>query len=133
MSSSIRITAVVVLVSVAIWSVYLVGIRVVLGAYPLDLPPWEAALLVLVFISVSVVIPASFGHLGVYEAACIFAFSLYGLDKAQGLAIGVLLHVPIYIVHMGTGIVCLLSEGLSLGAVRRETLPSSPGDTSANR
>ncbi len=78
--------------SAAMWLVngsvfLLIGLAV--GA---ELPLWSAFLLSFV-VCVAILLPSSPGFVGVMEAACVVGLSLVGVDRATGLAFGLLYHL----------------------------------------
>lgn len=62
--------------------------------------------------------PSTPGGVGVYEAAVVAGLSLYGVDKEQALAAGLLLHMIIFIPGVLAGAAVLARSGLSLKGLR---------------
>lgn len=62
--------------------------------------------------------PSTPGGVGVYEAAVVAGLSLYGVDKEQALAAGLLLHMIIFIPGVLAGAAVLAKSGLSLKSLR---------------
>jgi uncharacterized protein (TIRG00374 family) len=58
----------------------------------IQLPIWSAFLLSFV-VCVAILLPSSPGFVGVMEAACVVGLSLVGVDRASGLAFGLLYHL----------------------------------------
>ncbi len=58
----------------------------------LSLPWWSPFLLTFV-VCVAILLPSSPGFVGVMEAACVVGLALLGVDKASGLAFGLLYHL----------------------------------------
>jgi len=86
-----------VLLRAALWSaaMWLVNgsVFLLIGlAIGVHLPLWSAFLLSFV-VCVAILLPSSPGFVGVMEAACVVGLSLVGVDKASGLAFGLLYHL----------------------------------------
>jgi uncharacterized membrane protein YbhN (UPF0104 family) len=55
---------------------------------------------------------------GVFEAAVVFALGLFGVDKEQALAAGVVLHMLQYIPVTLLGVLILAKSGLNIKKIR---------------
>jgi len=84
-----------------------------------DLPlTWGHAAAVFVISSLGMAMPSSPGALGVFEAAVVFSLGLFGVDKAQALAAGLVLHMVQFVPVTVTGLLVLAKSGLSLRKIR---------------
>lgn len=76
---------------------------------------WAATLLYIGAAAFAIAVPAVPGNLGPYEAAVVVAIQAMGYsDPAKGLAFGVLVHGLNLIIHVTTGIIGFIQEGISL-------------------
>lgn len=102
------------LVTVLVWTGYVLSIFVILSAFSYDINPVDASIVMMVFVSLSIMIPSSPGHFGTFQYASILALGLYGIPKTDALAISLLVQVPIYLVNVVFGVASLFWEGVSL-------------------
>lgn len=108
------------LLTVAVWGFYfltfLLGMNWLAG---IDLT--MAQLLVAFVISaLGMAVPSSPGGVGVYEAAIIFALGLYGVDKEQALAAGLVLHMIQLIPTTVLGVLVMSMSGIKLRQLRTQ-------------
>ncbi len=79
---------------------------------------WGHAAAVFVVSALGMAMPSSPGALGVFEAAVVFSLGLFGVDRAQALAAGLVLHMVQYIPVTVAGSLVLAKSGLSLRKIR---------------
>ncbi len=84
----------------------------------------EAAFLTLAFVNLSILIPSAPGYVGVFQGAAILAFEAFGLPEEVALSYSVVLHVLQYISVTVIGLIVLAVYGVSLAALRRESIAS---------
>lgn len=77
--------------SILIWATALLNNQLVLLALHMSLP-LTASLLVLVVLQAGISLPSLPGNLGIFEYLCVLALSIFGVEQAQALSYGVLLH-----------------------------------------
>jgi uncharacterized protein (TIRG00374 family) len=73
---------------------------------------------VFVLSALGMAMPSSPGGGGVFEAAVVFALGLFGVDKEQALAAGVVLHMLQYIPVTLLGVLILAKSGLNIKKIR---------------
>jgi len=73
---------------------------------------------VFVISALGMAMPSSPGALGVFEAAVVFSLGLFGVDRSQGLAAALVLHMVQYIPITLTGLLVLGKSGLNLRKIR---------------
>ncbi|MEA4857883.1 lysylphosphatidylglycerol synthase transmembrane domain-containing protein [Solidesulfovibrio sp.] len=90
---------------------------------------WGQAAAVFVISSLGMAMPSSPGALGVFEAAVVFSLGLFGVDRSQALAAGLVLHMVQYIPVTVAGLLVLGKSGLSLRKIREsdEALEEAEG------
>ncbi len=88
-------------------------------AFDLDLPI-DALYVILVFVSISILVPSSPGFVGVYHAGAVWALKSYGIGDAEALSFAIVLHAAQYIVVTMMGFYFLKKEHLSLKKLEEE-------------
>ncbi len=88
-------------------------------AFDLDLPI-DALYVVLVFVSISILVPSSPGFVGVYHAGAVLALKYYDIAYAEALSFAIVLHATQYIVVTLMGFYYLKKEHLSLKKLEEE-------------
>lgn len=109
-----RYLTAILLISIAIWGIYIITGYIIIASFPFDIPVLEASVVCTVFISLSIMIPSSPGYFGPYQMACILALGLYGIEKADALAISLLIQIPLFLLNVSVGTISLIWEGASL-------------------
>jgi hypothetical protein len=104
----------------AVWILAVASIYCGARAFLLAVPV-STAVFVLAALGLGVAVPSSPGQIGVYEGTARYAFMLAGVDAAQGLAIGVIVHAINLLAVVAFGAIALSREGESLGHLAAET------------
>jgi uncharacterized protein (TIRG00374 family) len=122
--------ATTLLVTVLVWFGYVLSILVILSAFSYDINPIDASIVMMVFVSLSIMIPSSPGHFGTFQYASILALGLYNIPKTDALAISLLVQIPIYLVNVVFGVTSLFWEGVSLdlGRTRLDVTGNADAD-----
>lgn len=107
----------IALLSFLLWALMALANGVILGAFGLSLPLF-APFFLLVMQSLGVMAPTP-GFVGALQYAHVLALAVYGVGKEVALPLGILVHALLFLTYVGLGAVCLLSEGVSLGEMRR--------------
>ncbi len=117
-----RLLAIVGL-SAAVWilegGMFWVGLR----AFSLDAGV-EAAFLTLAFVNLSILVPSAPGYVGVFQGATILAFGAFGLSEEIALSYSVVVHFLQYVSITVIGLAVLAAYGVSLTALRRQSMAS---------
>jgi len=79
---------------------------------------WLHAAAVFVISSFGMAMPSSPGALGVFEAAVVFSLGLFGVERSQALAAGLVLHMVQFIPVTLAGLLVLAKSGLKLSKIR---------------
>lgn len=82
---------------------------------------FSLAITLTVLVALAVAAPSAPGFLGIFQAGCIAAFSLFGLSKETATAYSLLNHANQFILFIGFGIYILLHYGISLKELRTAT------------
>ncbi len=85
----------------AVWAVEIATVAMLLKAFSIRAPYFLAALVLVVILNFGMLVPTSPGAIGVYQWLCVFALSLWSVDRQQALAFGIgmqtILFVPLYL------------------------------------
>jgi len=96
-----------------IWILMGVSNYFVFAAFGFDLP-LDAAFVLLVVVSISILLPSSPGFLGVYHFGVVWSLKVYGIEGEKALSCAIVLHVVQYVVITTMGFYFLKKEHLSL-------------------
>lgn len=111
----------VLFLSVAVWALEGGMFWVGLQAFALDADV-AIALLTLAFVNLSILIPSAPGYVGVFQGATILAFAAFGLPEETALSYAVVVHALQYVSATAIGIGVLAKYGISLAALRQESI-----------
>lgn len=71
-----------------------------------------------VIIALAVAAPSAPGFIGVYQTACVAAFTLFGFAQEEAIAYSLVSHVHQFVLIVVLGFVVLLRQNISLGELR---------------
>ncbi len=109
----------VFLVSLALWFLPILSSYVMILAFDLQVP-FSAALVVFIFIGFGTALPNFLpGMVGPYQYACILALELFGVNRADGLAYGLVLNAVQFLTLIAQGLLALPIAGVSFADIRR--------------
>ncbi len=117
-----RLLAMVFTVSVALWSLPILSSYVVIRAFNFAVP-FNAALMVFIFIGFGTALPQAPGMIGTYQYACVLALGLFGVPQTEAVAYGLVLNALQLLTLMAQGAVALPLAGVGwedLFRARRE-------------
>ncbi|WP_263819259.1 lysylphosphatidylglycerol synthase transmembrane domain-containing protein [Salinibacter sp.] len=117
-----RLLAVIGL-SAAVWILEGGMFWVGLWAFSLDAGV-EAAFLTLAFVNLSILVPSAPGYVGIFQGATILAFGAFGLSEEVALSYSVVVHFLQYVSVTVIGLAVLAAYGVSLTALRRQSMAS---------
>ncbi|PSQ96396.1 MAG: hypothetical protein BRD55_06945 [Bacteroidetes bacterium SW_9_63_38] len=83
-----------------------------------------AAFLTLAFVNLSILVPSAPGYVGIFQGATILAFGAFGLPEEIALSYSVVVHFLQYVSVTVIGLVILAAYGVSLAALRKESIAS---------
>jgi uncharacterized membrane protein YbhN (UPF0104 family) len=113
------------------WALQLAAVWTAMRAFQLHLP-LTAAAMVLALMNVALILPLWPGNVGLQQAAIALPLTAYGVGYARGFAYGIALQAIESSVGYVLGVVFLVREGLTLGALRRR-FASTPYSAPARR
>ena len=113
-----RLAAAVFAVSVALWFLPILSSWIMTRAFHLNVP-FNAALVVFIFIGFGTALPQAPGMVGTYQVACILALGLFGVPQPTALAYGLVLNAVQLTTLVAQGLVALPLAGVSVGDVVR--------------
>lgn len=117
--SNKKVTAFIGIQTLMIWLLMGISNIFVFYAFGLDLPV-DASYVVLVVVSISILVPAAPGFVGVFHAGAVWSLMAYGVPKTEALSCAIVLHATQYIVVTLMGFVYLKKEHLSLKQLEDE-------------
>jgi uncharacterized protein (TIRG00374 family) len=82
---------------------------------------WHVSLLSLLLISISFVLPTTPGNLGVYQFACVLAFSIADMPKEPAVVFSLISQLPVYLLNILLGLSSMWHEGISKQGLRAGT------------
>ena len=111
--------AVVVGLSLLVWATCFLQFFVSFLLFDIPLDP-RLAVTAGVIVALAVAAPSAPGFIGVYQAGCMAAFSLFGVEREVAVAFALVTHVHMYILFIGYGPVILSRKKLSLRSAMAE-------------
>ncbi|HAW50308.1 TPA: hypothetical protein DCX16_05110 [bacterium] len=109
---SLRKLFVIIVFSIASWSICGFSFYLGLPAFSISLPVY-VGFFVLVMAVVGVMIPAAPGYIGTYQYFCILALKIFGVDENIAFSYSIVLYVISFFPTTIAGITFLFIEGLS--------------------
>jgi len=100
-------------VSIVLWFLPILSSWIMTRAFHLDVP-FNAALIIFIFIGFGTALPQAPGMIGTYQYACILALGLFGVPQAQALAYGLVLNALQLSTIVAQGLVALPLAGVSV-------------------
>jgi uncharacterized protein (TIRG00374 family) len=100
-------------VSIVLWFLPILSSWIMIRAFHLDVP-FNAALVVFIFIGFGTALPQAPGMIGTYQYACILALGLFGVPQPQALAYGLVLNALQLSTIVAQGLVALPLAGVSV-------------------
>ena len=122
-----RLVLAIFAVSIVLWFLPILSSWVMIQAFHLDVP-FNAALIVFIFIGFGTALPQAPGMIGTYQYACILALALFGVPQPQALAFGLVLNALQLSTIVAQGLVALPLAGVSVRDLLR-----ARGDEAAAR
>ncbi|HXQ22439.1 MAG TPA: lysylphosphatidylglycerol synthase transmembrane domain-containing protein [Candidatus Acidoferrales bacterium] len=113
-----KLVSTVFLVSLALWFLPILSSYVIIRAFGFDVP-FNAALIVFIFIGFGTALPNAPGMIGTYQYACVLALGLFGVDQTAALAYGLVLNAIQLVSLVAQGLVALPLAGVGLADLRR--------------
>jgi hypothetical protein len=108
-----RLVLAVFAVSLALWSLPILSSWIMIRAFHLA-APFNAALIVFIFIGFGTALPQAPGMIGTYQYACVLALGLFGVSQPEALAYGLVLNAVQLTTLVAQGLVALPLAGVSL-------------------
>jgi uncharacterized protein (TIRG00374 family) len=121
-----RLVAAVFAVSLGLWFLPILSSWIMIRAFALD-APFNAALVVFIFIGFGTALPQAPGMIGTYQYACVLALGLFGVPPAEALAYGLVLNAIQLTTLVAQGLVALPLASVSL----RDLLRARPEPAAA--
>lgn len=113
--------------SFAIWLGYAAMNHACLEAFGLVAAyglPWTAGPVVLVFTTLSVVVPSTPGYVGTYHVLCQLALAFFGVPPSEALSFAVVSHLVNIVPVVLLGLACAQREGVALFCTAQHGKPA---------
>ena len=102
----------------AMWCAGFLLAHVVLQACRLDLP-FQAAVMVVIFVAFGKIIPSSPASIGTYHYMMILVLTSFQVSKEAALGSAIILHAFSFVIEVTLGVIALLAGNLSLAGFAR--------------
>jgi uncharacterized protein (TIRG00374 family) len=110
--------AAVFLVSLGLWFLPILSSYLIIRAFGFH-APFNAALIVFIFVGFGTALPNAPGMIGTFQWACVLALDLFGVSKPDALAYGLVLNAIQLFSLVAQGLVALPFAGVGLTDLRR--------------
>lgn len=110
----------VVLLSVVVWSLEASGYFFVLKALEVPLvgtQPVLAAMFLVVFVNLGIMIPSAPGYLGTFQLFAKMALGAFAVEATLGFSVAILAHAIQYFLVTGIGLIVFLRNNVSVGVL----------------
>lgn len=114
----------VVGITVLVWSSCYYLYYLFLLMFETEASAW-LSMSIAVMIALAVAAPSAPGFLGVYQAGCLAAFALFGIDEAVAVAYSLVTHVVQFVFGVSYGLAILSFGGLKLSELRSGHVPET--------
>jgi len=115
-----RAVASVAIQTLLIWVLMGVSNYFVFKAFAFDVPI-DAAFVLLVFVSISILLPSSPGFVGVYHFGVVWSLQVYGVSNEQAMSCALVLHAAQYLVVTFMGFYFLRKAHLSFSKLELDS------------
>lgn len=114
-----RAVTLVAIQTILIWVLMGISNYFVFRAFDFDVPI-DAAFVLLVFVSISILLPSSPGFVGVYHFGVVWSLQVYGVSDAKAMSCALVLHAAQYVMITLMGFYFLRKAHLSLDKLELE-------------
>jgi len=105
--SSYRRVMVALLYAFAVWGVEIATVAILLRALSVPAPRLMAAIVLVVVLNFGMLVPTSPGLVGIYQLLCVFALSLWGVDRQLALSLSIVMQTVLFVPLYLAGVVWL--------------------------
>ena len=88
--------------------------------FNIDAEFWHA-MTISIIIGLAIAAPSAPGFVGVFQLACIAAFTICGFDVSKGAAFALVIHLHQYVIIVGAGILIALKHGMRVSDFSRQS------------
>ncbi len=104
--------------SLLLWFLPILSSYILICAFDFAVP-FNAAVIVFIFIGFGTALPQAPGMIGTYQYACILALGLFGVSQPDALAYGLVLNAIQIVTLVAQGLVALALSGISIEEIAR--------------
>lgn len=115
---SFRELMISLVLSILVWLPNVLIVHIMLQAVGIDLPLHSAAV-IFIIIAIGIMIPSAPGFVGTIQYCSIVSLAIFSVPKSLALSFSIVYHVGVFIPVTGTGLVCLLIQGVSFREIRK--------------
>ena len=109
-------------ISLLVWLVvagmFLVALLSFRTPFPIELMSPAGLLFTTALVNLGLLVPALPGNVGTYEALCVAAMAVFGVDKELAVAFALIFHVGQLVVTLAVGVVAFWAQNMSLADMR---------------
>lgn len=116
----IRAVVTVLTLSVVVAFIDALGYMAIFYGFGWNLP-LLAAVLLMIFISAASVLPSAPGYFGIYQIACIFSLSQFGIDNTDAIACSLIIHLLLYLLYLPSLLILSFRRGINIIQVWKKT------------
>lgn len=119
-----RLVAIVFVVTMVLWGLPILSSYLLILGFGFDIPA-SAAFVVFVAIGLGTTLPNPPGMVGIFQVASVVALGLFGVDKADALAYGILLNALQLLTLVAQGCIALPFLDVRLGRLTKAAVTST--------
>lgn len=109
-------------ISLLVWLVvagmFLVALLSFRTPFPIELMSPAGLLFTTALVNLGLLVPALPGNVGTYEALCVAAMAVFGVDKELAVAFALIFHVGQLVVTLAVGVIAFWAQNMSLADMR---------------
>lgn len=113
-----RELAISFVLSILVWLPNVLIIYMLLQAFGIDLPLHSASV-IFIIITIGIMIPSAPGFVGTIQYCSIIGLAIFSVPKSLALSFSIVYHIAVFIPITGTGLICLLIQGVSFKELRK--------------
>ena len=125
-----RLVAVTFVVTLVLWFIPILSSYVLILGFGFDVP-FAAAFVIFVCIGLGTALPNPPGMVGVFQIASVVALGLFGVERADAVAYGIILNAVQFVTLVAQGMVALPFLNVDLGDLTREAVHSGGDEAEA--
>ena len=117
---------IVIILSILIWACYGYIFQIMFYAFNFVETyslPWNAALILLVITTISILVPSSPGYVGTYHYLCQFSLALYGVLGSPALTFAFVIHGISFLPILIVGLILIWYKRINIKKLQKNSEP----------